>query len=96
MDNEYWWGSFTPELAKEGWVDNGEDPPYKKLGDNGRWMQIRFYHDGAIYSYCKCCGFIHDCSKQIKDMPWRGEYDPVNEYKYCPECGKNMHIRKRY
>ena len=94
ISNDYWWGTFTPELAKEGWVDNGEEPPYKKYGDNGRWTQIRFYHDGAIYSYCKCCGYSHNATD--RSGPWAATYDPKREFKYCPECGKNMHIKRRF
>lgn len=94
-----WWGVYTPDMEEEGWIYNGADVPYKiKLypneGKNGKWWVLRFYHDGAWYSYCDSCGYYHNTSTPFKDMcniTFDGNrYDPQKEFNYCPICGKKM------
>lgn len=85
----YWWGRYTEDLKNEGYIENGEEPPYKIITHNGKWTVIKFYGDGAIYSCCENCEFIHPCYK-IEDYLMT-TYDLDNEYNYCPICGEYMH-----
>lgn len=85
---QYWWGEYDDNLKEKGWIDNGEEPPYKLITTNGKWKVIRFYHDGAFYSWCQNCGYTHSCFKESKDWPIK--YDPEKEFNYCPICGTDM------
>lgn len=93
----YWWGTYTKELEAEGWNYNNESPPFKILlqkhskSKNGEWKVIRFYHDGAWYSWCDRCGYVHAVSKDwTNDMDNANRYDRRREFNYCPQCGKRM------
>lgn len=91
---KYWWGEYNDEYAKKGWIDNGENPPYKLITTNGKWEVIRFCHDGAFYSFCPACGYSHSCYHNIRNPitdEWTGiEYAPEKEFNYCPMCGMSM------
>lgn len=77
------------------WEYIGEDPeqkdfeePYcsaKVFGKNGDWLVVRYRGDGAIYSVCSHCGFIHTCH-----LTNTNEYDEEQEFNFCPECGEQM------
>lgn len=84
-----WWGEYTEDLAKKGYVENGENQPYKFVREpNGKWEIIKFLIDSAIYSCCPNCGFIHATYKNAHLTYC--EYDESQEYNYCPMCGDKM------
>lgn len=85
---KHWWGEYTIDLMREGWLDNGDEPPYRVIGQNGKWEIIKFYTDAAIYSYCTKCGFTHSCYKG--DLNFGYVYAFEKEYNYCPKCGEYM------
>lgn len=86
--SKYWWGEYTEDLKTQGWIENGDEPPYKLITTNGKWEVIRFYHDGAFYSYCTECSYMHPCYKHREDFFI--EYAPEKEFNYCPICGMKM------
>ena len=91
---QYWWGEYTDELAEKGWIDNGENQPYKLITTNGKWEVIRFYCDGALYSFCPACGYTHSCYHYVRNPvteEWEGiVYASEKEFHYCPMCGMSM------
>lgn len=84
-----WWGEYTEDLANEGYIENGDEPPYKFVREpNGKWQIIKFLRNIAIYSFCENCGFVHVTSKNNHSLIM--EYDESQEYNYCPMCGDKM------
>ena len=81
-------GEYTEDLKTQGWIENGDEPPYKPITTNGKWEVIRFYHDGAFYSYCTECSYMHPCYKHRENFLI--EYAPEKEFNYCPMCGMKM------
>lgn len=84
------------------WIENEFGEKYQIIQKNGTWKVIRFYGDGALYSFCDKCGFIHPCYKdEIKRnendniIDFKIVYDKENEYIYCPKCGRKK-IYKRH
>ena len=35
--SKYWWGEYTEDLKTQGWIENGDEPPYKLITTNGKW-----------------------------------------------------------
>ena len=76
------------------WIEQENGVKYKDITTNGEWEVIKLWGDGAYYSYCPHCGYMHGC--------WRSErnpedgcygmivYAPEKEFNYCPKCGTRM------
>lgn len=94
--SNYWWGSYTDDLKEKGYVDNGQEPPYKVILNphskegNGKWVVIKFFTNDAWYSFCTRCGFLHPVSYHSLQVTNGSRYDKNREYNYCPQCGKRM------
>ena len=58
----------------------------KGRGIDHVWELVKYKHDAAIYSRCKC-GFRHQVNEGI------GVFNPERLYPYCPNCGAR---KKRY
>lgn len=78
-----------------GWCSKWDKKCDKKAGThnklittNGKWEVIRFYHDGAFYSYCTECSYMHPCYKHRENFFI--EHAPEKEFNYCPMCGMKM------
>lgn len=52
------------------------------------WEYEKFKDDMAIYAFCPVCGFMYNPSQKKPDS---FETEIVNQYKYCPECGKYLY-----
>lgn len=74
------------------WIEQDNGVKYKDITRNGEWYIIKFWGDGALYSFCDYCGHTHPCWKHVKDEEgfWILEYAPEKEYNYCPKCGVRM------
>ena len=79
------------------WLKSEDGFEYKNVRENGYWKVIRWRGDCAYYSFCPFCGYQHTCwqEQRCEDGSWGGiEYAPEKEFKYCPECGKKMKIKR--
>lgn len=74
------------------WIEQENGVKYKDITTNGKWEVIKIWGDGAYYSYCPYCNYIHPCWRNEKDEDgcWMIEYAPEQEFKYCPSCGNRM------
>ena len=76
------------------WLKTEDGYDYKRIGENGKWEIIKFKGDGAFYSFCPSCDYIHSCYKNVRNYDtgqWEGiKYAPENEFNYCPMCGEKM------
>lgn len=74
------------------WIEQENGVKYKNITINGEWEVIKIWGDGAYYSFCCHCGYMHSCWKSVKDEEgfWMVEYAPEKEFNYCPSCGARM------
>ena len=74
------------------WIEAENGVEYKDITTNGEWEVIKIRGDGAYYSYCPYCDYMHSCWKNImhEDGLWVTEYAPEKEFNYCPKCGTRM------
>ena len=75
------------------WIEQDNGVKYKDITINGEWQIIKFWGDGAYYSYCPYCGYTHGCWRNVIN-PDGGigmiEYAPDKEFNFCPKCGTRM------
>ena len=73
------------------WVQPDYTEKFAWIGNYGRWNIYKFEGNGAIYSCCNHCNYIHPCYKSIFDAKdFYDRYDYKNEFRFCPVCGKRM------